>query len=38
MEEVMKKVEELHPPVEENAEEESVIDIEPKEDVYKRQI
>lgn len=30
MEEVMKKVEELHPPVEEKAEEESVIDIEPK--------
>ena len=33
MEEVMKKVEELHPPVEENAEEESVIDIEPKEEI-----
>ena len=33
MEEVMKKVEELHPPVEEKAEEESVIDIEPKEEI-----
>lgn len=33
MEEVMKKVEELHPPVEEKAEEEYVIDIEPKEEI-----
>lgn len=33
MEGVMKKVEELHPPVEEKAEEESVIDIEPKEEI-----
>lgn len=33
MEEVMKKVEELHPPVEEKAEEESVIDIEPKQEI-----
>ena len=33
MEEVMKKIEELHPPVEEKAEEESVIDIEPKEEI-----
>lgn len=33
MEEVMKKVEELHPPVEEKAEEESVIDIEAKEEI-----
>ena len=33
MEEVLKKVEELHPPVEEKAEEEAVIDIEPKEEI-----
>ena len=33
MEEVMKKVEEVHPTVEEKAEEESVIDIEPKEEI-----
>lgn len=31
--EVMKKVEELHPPVEEEKEEENVIDIEPKEEI-----
>ena len=33
LEEVMKKVEELHPPVQEEKEEEDVIDIEPKEEI-----
>ena len=33
MEEVLKKVEELHPPVQEKTEEEAVIDIEPKEEI-----
>ena len=33
LEEVMKKVEELHPKVEEKKEEEAVIDIEPKEEI-----
>ena len=33
LEEVMKKVEELHPKVEEKEEEEAVIDIEPKEEI-----
>ncbi|MDO4451965.1 MAG: methionine--tRNA ligase [Lachnospiraceae bacterium] len=33
LEEVMKKVEELHPPVQEEKEDEDVIDIEPKEEI-----
>ena len=33
LEEVMKKVEELHPKVEEKKEEEAVIDIEPKDEI-----